>query len=390
MRRYKIRLLVFSLDQSLINDNKEGDSLVRLAAYRQFCESLIVLIPSQKKHVVKRKRGVKIFPAFGRNQWERYWNLFYLAKKICQENKINLIITNDAVLGAIAICLKRYFNLKVQIGVFGLEITDTQWLEERPQNIILKWIQEWALRQADSLRADNHQDKKILTERYHIKPEKIIVVPVAPGITSQKRFLNAKRNPSLRYKLLGGKKYLILSVGALVKAKDYQTLIRAAQIVTRQVDKTMFVIAGEGVEREALEQMINGAKVESYIRLLGSVAYQQLPATYAASDLFVLSSIHEGFPRVLMEAALAGKPIITTAVSGSTDLIESNKDGLIVAIKNPQQLARAILKLLNNRSKALIFGKRIKVKAKRLLNFESRTNEIVNSWQNLIAPKFET
>jgi glycosyltransferase involved in cell wall biosynthesis len=69
-----------------------------------------------------------------------------------------------------------------------------------------------------------------------------------------------------------------------------------------------------------------------------------------AADLFFLPSIYEGFPRVLMEAAAAGKPIVSADVSGSDDVIENGRTGYIVAINDRDGFTDRIAALLNDPS----------------------------------------
>ena len=219
-----MKVLVLSLDRALIKQNKEGDTLHRLQEYRKFCQYLGVIVPIVgKKLLPKIIKKIEIIPACGSNSFLAYWQACQNIKKICQDKSIDLIVTNDAVLGALAIWFKRKPQTKVQVNIFGLEILSSYWIKERPQNIFLKWTQEWAIRKADGLRVDNTRTKKLLIAHYRIDPENIVVVTVAPSQESQERFLKAKRNKKLKEKMIGKNKKMILSIGSLDKAKDLNT-----------------------------------------------------------------------------------------------------------------------------------------------------------------------
>lgn len=381
-----MKVLMFSLDQALINQTREGDTLKRLLAYAQHCELLTVVVPVSKgkKRSIK---NVKILPAQGKSQLSRYLNVFRLGKNICRQQKPDLIVTNDAVLGAIAIWLKKNLPVKVQINIFGLEILDKHWLKERWQNIILKLIQEWAIKRVDGLRVDNSKEKKLLVKHYRIASQKIIVIPIAPSKKSQQRFLRAKPNRQLKKQLLGNNKHLVLSVGSLVKAKDFLTLITAAERVVKIYPDTLFVIAGEGPERKRIEEEIKKRNLQENVKLLGSISYERLPKLFISADLFMLSSSHEGFPRVVMEAALASRPIVTTAIDGIENLIKNKHTGLVVPVKDPHKLAEAIIKLLSDPARAKEMGRRAKDLARSQLDFNKAVKKLTTSWKSLINEK---
>jgi len=382
-----MRVLILSLDRALISKSGEGDTFRRFQAYKKTCQSLTAIVPTNKKSSEKTVKGVKIIPAYDPNNHLTYWQVYQLAKRVCNQEKIDLIVVNDAVLGAIAVWLRRKFSIKVQIHILGLEILNKYWRRERFQNIFLKWVQEWAIRRADGIRVDNKQTKRLLIDHYQINSQKVVVIPVTPSKKSQERFLKVSKDQQLKEKIVGKNKRMILSVGSLVKAKDIITFIKAAKVVIDNLPNTVVVIAGEGPERDKIEEEIEKRNLKDKIRLLGSVEYEELPQVYTAADLFILSSSHEGFPRVLMEAALSGKPIITTAIDGAGELVENDRTGLIVPIKKPRLLARAIEDLLKDEAKAERLGKEARKRAKKLLDFETSVKKINDSWEELLKQK---
>ena len=378
-----MRVLILSLDRALVNKSGEGDTLKRFQVFKKYCQSLVAIVPTNKKTSEKIIKGVKIIPAFGSNNYVAYFKIYQLARKVCQQEKINLIVTNDAVLGAIAIWLRRKFPVKVQVNIFGLEILNPFWLKERPQNIFLKWIQEWVIKEADGLRTDNFGDKQLLIKQYRISPKKIVVVLVVPSLDEQKAFSLAKKDRQLKKSLVGNKK-MILAVGGLVKAKDYLTLIKAMEILNQQMSKVKLIIVGEGPERSKIEKEIKKRNLKNKVKLLGSVSYQKMPVIFAIADVFVISSTHEGLPRVLMEAALCATPIVSTRVGGVKNLVKNKKSGLLVPVKDPDSLAAAIKKVLENKPEAKGMGRNARKRTQQLLKFKPAISKLIQSWQELL------
>jgi glycosyltransferase involved in cell wall biosynthesis len=103
------------------------------------------------------------------------------------------------------------------------------------------------------------------------------------------------------------------------------------------------VIAGEGHLRDQLQQQIDALELQDHIRLCGFLADPR--ELYRAIDLFVLSSLREGLPNVVLEAMATARPVVATNCNGIPKLIEHNANGLIVPIDSESALHDAILEL---------------------------------------------
>lgn len=143
---------------------------------------------------------------------------------------------------------------------------------------------------------------------------------------------------------------LILGVGRLTKQKDFESLIRAFKKVREQKDCNL-IILGEGELRPQLEQLIDSLNLHDSVQLLGFVDNPY--AWMANADLFVLSSINEGFGNVIVEAMACRTPIISTdCPSGPREILEDGLWGRLVPPGNISLLAEAITASLGNPTKA--------------------------------------
>jgi glycosyltransferase involved in cell wall biosynthesis len=141
-----------------------------------------------------------------------------------------------------------------------------------------------------------------------------------------------------------GQPPVILGVGRLTRQKDFQTLIRAFEIVRRE-RFVRLVILGEGEERPQLETMIKELGLEEDVALPGFVTN---PYAYMArAAVFVLSSAWEGLPTVLIEALACGCPVVSTdCPSGPAEILKNGKYGLLVPVGDTFALGKAITKTL--------------------------------------------
>lgn len=146
-----------------------------------------------------------------------------------------------------------------------------------------------------------------------------------------------------------GDKKLIFSLGRLVAYKGYEYLVNAIRYLDAGYQ---LIIGGKGPLQEALHQLVLQLGVEDRVELIGFVADEELPAYYAACDVFCLSSVAktEAFAIVQIEAMSCAKPVISTRIPGSgVDWVNADgESGLIVEMANPEALAQAIQALTSN------------------------------------------
>ena len=148
-----------------------------------------------------------------------------------------------------------------------------------------------------------------------------------------------------------GQPPVILGVGRLSEEKDFGTLIRAFAKV-RQKSNARLMILGEGKERSALEKLVQELGIENDVLMPG---FESNPYAYMArASVFILSSLREGLPTVLIEAMAVGTPVISTdCKGGAREILAEGKFGELVDVGNARAMAAAILEALEGRFRAV-------------------------------------
>jgi len=193
----------------------------------------------------------------------------------------------------------------------------------------------------DGIVAVSEGVKESLRKIGRIKPSRIqviynpVVVKERPTIQCQNHFDNQWANDY---------KYRILSVGRLVPQKDHENLIKAFYLVTKNIDAKL-VILGDGPLREKLTDLIAELNLTDQVSLHG-FCIDPYP-WYRSADLFVLSSLWEGFGIVLVEALECGLQVVSTdCPSGPREILQNGKYGYLVPTSDPISLSGAIIKAL--------------------------------------------
>jgi glycosyltransferase involved in cell wall biosynthesis len=154
------------------------------------------------------------------------------------------------------------------------------------------------------------------------------------------------RNDAKRRLGLDPEVFTIGAVGRLSDEKGFDLLIRAVDRLIRDGHNLALRIAGEGSHRERLEALLAELGQGDRIRLLGFQS-DVLPL-YEALDLFVLSSLREGLPNVVLEAMALEVPVVSTRIAGIPRVIEDGRNGLLVEPGAIDALAAAIARTIND------------------------------------------
>lgn len=160
--------------------------------------------------------------------------------------------------------------------------------------------------------------------------------------------------PTLRAELGIGAAPLIGTVARLEEQKDLPSFIEAAEHVLHEFPEALFVIVGDGSLRQALAELIHRKGLKDRVLLLGQ--RDDVPNIYASLDIFVLASVNEGLPMVLLEALSASLPVVATRVGAVPTVIDSGRSGVLVDPSNPRLLADGLLACLRDRRYAGSLG----------------------------------
>lgn len=239
-------------------------------------------------------------------------------------------------------------KLKVIYRIGGWTFNDP-WPKWKKKLWIL--LEKKSARWKDIIIVNNKHDFE-QAQKLHIKPsEKIILIP--NGIDPYK--LQLLPRDEARLKLFekisrkSGKVFqadtIIGTIANLYPTKGIKFLVETAEYFKKD-ERIIFTVIGDGPERKNLELLITDRQLKHKIFLLGQIedGYKFM----GGFDIFVLPSVKEGFPFVVIEAMAAKLPIVATRVGAMPEIIENGKNGFVVEPGNSAALASKIKELLTN------------------------------------------
>lgn len=189
-----------------------------------------------------------------------------------------------------------------------------------------------------------------IRQRFGIKPDEIVIGKVA-------RLFNLK-----------GHKYLVEAASAIVKANP----------------KVRFLLIGDGILQDQLQAQVTESGLKDHVIFAGLVPPNDVPNYVHAMDVLVHTSEWEGLARVLPQALICGKPIVSFDIDGAPEVCINNETGFLVPPRSIDQLTDAILKLVNNQSLRRQLGENGRRRFTDLFRHQTMTSQIREVYQEVL------
>ena len=240
--------------------------------------------------------------------------------------------------GAIAWALKALADLPYVISFRGRDVHGGKALDSEGIDGLFKAISRPIWGAADALVANSEGLKSIA---HRVEPS--VEIEVIPNGIDTHRFRPSKEKRK-------GDVIRILFVGRLEPYKGLDDLIEAIALIKPRLTCGLAVdIVGDGSLRDDLPEQIRRSDVSQEVHFRGGVSPDCIPFEFQKADVFVLPSIVEGMPNVVLEAMASGIPVVATRIPGSQELVIDGQTGLLVPHSSPAELGRALLRLIEDR-----------------------------------------
>jgi glycosyltransferase involved in cell wall biosynthesis len=176
-------------------------------------------------------------------------------------------------------------------------------------------------------------------------------------------------------------------VGRLEASKGHYFLFQAIKEILkfRKNQPIKLLVIGEGKDKDKLIKYVKKLNIEKNVIFTGY--RKDVEKLMALMDIFVLTSLREGLPRVLVQAAAVGMPSVAFNVDGVSEIIKDNYNGFLVKVKDVKQLENRIMKYMNNKELVLLHGRNGREFIKDKWSIEDMVDKIDKIYQDLVREK---
>lgn len=390
-----LRVMMVSLSDAILTGQGGGDVRDRHLEYARRIGHLHMIVYSPRTHDLETSalsERLTVYPTRSFSRLTFVWDAVRIGAGICREEayavrRINVITTQDPFsTGLAGWLLRRRCDAPLDVQSHASFFDNRYWIGERPlRHGLFNLLGKWIARRADTLRVVN-TDERARSIRAGVDPGRVEVINTPVNV---ERFL-APVDPvevaALRHTLdLPGDAPVILWAGRPVWFKRLPMLLDAFARVRAEHPAARLVLVGDFAEAPGVPAQVRALGLSDAVVFAGRVDHADLPVYYALADVYALSSVYEGLPKVLVEAAASATPVVSTAMAGGVDAVVDGETGLLAEVENPADFAVKLSALLADPQRARAMGRRARERACDVYDRAATIERIVAMWSRCAA-----
>jgi glycosyltransferase involved in cell wall biosynthesis len=382
----KISVLSFGFTREMWDPAGGADTRARLAHYASHLEKYWLITNSYKRHGLSPvvDGNMTLWPTHAWSTFDSFIRMFLMGRRILKRERVDVLQAQDAILtGTVCVVLGRLFKKPVNVCIYGPNVFDPYWVGSAWYHRLIAPVGRWVLRRANSVQVDGNMTATSLRRALgpgipvHCRP---VVPSHLESLMKLERIDRPVGNP-VRLVFLGR---LERQKNLPLLADAFHRTFNAAASAGVAVELHIY---GEGRERTLFEGLLAQGVGATAVTFHGFRPVSEIPSVYANADILVLSSFYEGYARVLMEAAAAGVPVVTTAVSGSDEGVADGRSGYITPIGDVEAFADRLVELTVDVQKREAFGAAARAHiAATLDSLEDSMRKQILIWESLAKP----
>lgn len=298
---------------------------------------------------------------------------------ILKKEKPTIVHTHSSKAGILGRWAAYWANIPVIIHTFhGFGFNPYQ--KKIIQKIFI-WLEKKTAKISQSLIAVSEENMKYGVANNIGKAEQYKVIH--SGIEMDKFSVPLEKQSVVGEELGLSEDNLVVGMVACFKIqKSPLDFVRMAELVKKEINLAKFVLIGDGELRGQIEKTIKNRNLAGDVFLLGW--RQDIPELISIFDVFVLTSLWEGLPRVLLEALASGEPVVATDVNGNREVIKHGENGFLVKPGDYSTMAKYVIQLLRDKNLREEMGKKGRSIVNQSFEIKQMLKDIEELYKNLI------
>lgn len=306
------------------------------------------------------------------------WKSLPSLPPLLKKNNIDTIFHTQWTTLPVSVYMKKMGIIKnIYLAAHGRELLFNPFGQHGFLSGLYTQYQKWLLKQVDHFFPVSNYTAQLLKEM-GIDEEKTDVV-----INGTDPSIFYPLEDDFRSELHLEHKKILLTITRLVSRKGVNTVLKALPEIIKKHPNIFYLIAGEGEYESDLKQIADNLGLNEFVKFVGRIADDDLIRYYNVCDIFVMPAKTElpdveGFGLVFLEANACGKPVLGSASGGIPDAILDEETGLLIEEQNPQALAGAVNRLLENPEWTRRLGKNGRKRIVNEANWDQTASTIMN------------
>lgn len=323
----------------------------RAKKYASQLGSYNVIVFTRKKEGFEKQvlgESFSVHPTNSSNRLFMLLDAYRIGRSILAENRqVQHVVSSQDPFETsfVGVLLARARNALHHVQVHGDVFSNNAWRRESILNRIRLIFGRFVVRRARCVRVVSERIKRSLLA-LGVAEERVVVLPIYGELET---FLDIDRTHH------SSERVVILTAGRLAREKHFSLLIDAVHTLVASGHAIELRIVGSGPEAQRLKTRVKELQLETQVTFIPWTP--SLTPEMQAADIFALTSDHEGYGLVLVEAMAAGLPVVTTDVGCAGEAVRDRKDGLVVPVGDEQQLVAALRTCIEDEGKRIRFGK---------------------------------
>ncbi|MFQ6096834.1 MAG: glycosyltransferase family 4 protein [Armatimonadota bacterium] len=308
-----------------------------------------------------------------------YWTL----RGIFERNRYDLVHTHSSKAGFLGRLAARAAGVPVVVHsahTFAFEMQVASW-----KRSVYLALERSAARRTDLFIAVCESEKQTALRAGLFAPEEVEVIPNGLDLEDFDRLANAPDDAAAAIPAVEPDDVVIGTVGRLTPQKGHSVLLDAAPAVLREHPDALFVLIGEGESRQALSEQADRLGVANRVRFLGH--REDVARLYRLMRAFVLPSLWEACPYVLLEAMAARVPVVASDLPACAEILDGGRAGLLAPVGQAEALARAICQLLSSEAEAAVLARAGRRRVEESYTLQRQIALLASTYRRLLADR---
>lgn len=350
-----MKVLSISTDRKLFEDGSAV--LSRLFQYAEKVSEFHVIVFTTKGYTEKTVGNLHLYPTNSTTRFSYVSDAKKIAVSLIEKNKL---ISIDSVVsaqdpfetGLVGYYVHKKFGLPLQLQVH----TDflSPYFYRGFLNRIRVVIAKFLIPKADGLRVVSDVIKESIKQKMPSIKIDPVVLPIFVDVDA---IINKSLTKNLE-KGLHENKFIICMASRLTKEKNIGVALEAVQKVVKEFPQTALVIAGAGDQHNYLRSKARKLGISENVKFIGW--QEDLISLYKTADLYLLTSVYEGYGMSLIEAGASGCPIVTTEVGvAKTSLFKNGENCFVCPVGDVNKISESISKMVHNNSIREVFKRKM-------------------------------